>query len=241
MAESDGRSGGASGATLNALGARLSRRGFLAAGCASAAMVGIGGLGVMSGQVDAPLLRPPGMDSQADLLARCNRCGRCLQACPYDIVTPLPPGESLVGWGTPTLDFAHGYCDFCMKCVDACPTGALRYGTATEGDIGVAVVVKDACVAWDWAGCTVCADECPVEGAIMLDEHDRPVIQENLCNGCGRCEQVCPTASLRAYDSTAAAKGIVVVSRQSSAARAGAPLTSAELREGRYRKGGDAA
>ena len=75
----------------------------------------------------------------------------------------------------------------------------------------------------------------------MLDEHDRPVIQENLCNGCGRCEQVCPTASLRAYDSTAAAKGIVVVSRQSSAARAGAPLTSAELREGRYRKGGDAA
>ncbi len=233
MVVNDKKTGAADGA--------ITRRGFLAAGCMSAAAVGLGGLGTVSGQVDAPFLRPPGMDSQADMLARCNRCQRCVQVCPYNIVMPLPLGESLVGWGTPTLDFTHGYCDFCMKCVDACPTGALRYGAATEGNIGAAVVVKDACVSWDWMGCTVCANECPVEGAITLDDHDRPVVHVNLCDGCGRCEQVCPTASLRAYDNTAEAKGIVVVSRQSAAVREGGSVTSAALREGRHGKGGDVA
>ena len=217
----------------------ITRRRFVAAGCVGAAMVGLGGFGAASGQVDKPFVRPPGMDSQADLLARCDRCDRCVQVCPYDIVMPAPLADSVVGWGTPVLDFTHGYCDFCMKCTEACPTGALRYGTATESDIGVAVVVKDACVAWDWAGCTVCIDECPVEGVISLDEHDRPVVRANVCTGCGRCEQVCPSASLRAYDSAVEAKGIVVVSRQSAAGCATEPLSSEKLRESRLAKGGD--
>ena len=85
--------------------------------------------------------------------------------------------------------------------------------------LGVAVVVKDACVAWDWAGCTVCKDECPVDGAIELDERDRPVIHADYCDGCGACERACPSASLRAYDAGVATKGIVVVSRYAQTAQ----------------------
>ena len=163
----------------------ISRRGFLAAGAVGAAMVGVGGFGAVSRQADAAFVRPPGAESNAQLVAACDRCGRCLQACPYGIVTPVPLAENLVAYGTPTLAFDHGCCDFCMQCVDACPTGALAYGGPRERDLGVAVVVKDACVAWDWAGCTVCKDECPVEGAITLDDHDRPVVHPEYCDGCG--------------------------------------------------------
>ncbi|WP_139651618.1 4Fe-4S dicluster domain-containing protein [Raoultibacter phocaeensis] len=218
---------------------RISRRGFLAAGCVSAAMVGLGGIGLATRQADAAYVRPPGMESQADLIARCDRCQRCLQVCPYDIITPLPLGENLVAYGTPVLDFTHGYCDFCMLCTDVCPTGALRLGTPTEANIGVAKVIKDACVAWDWTGCTVCKDECPVEGAITLDDHERPVVHADLCDGCGRCEEVCPSASLRAYNNAVEEKGIVVVSRDSVVGRIEGPIEGATLRDGRYVREGD--
>lgn len=208
---------------------QISRRGFLAAGAVGAAMVGVGGFGAVSRQADAAFVRPPGASSGAEVVAACDRCQKCLQACPYGIVTPVPLAESLVAYGTPMLSFRNGYCDFCMQCVDACPTGALAYGGPAERDLGVAVVVKDACVAWDWAGCTVCKDECPVEGAITLDDHDRPVVHPEYCDGCGKCEQVCPSASLRAYNAAASDRGIVVVSRASEAAQATVAVPSAEL------------
>lgn len=220
-------------------GGSITRRGFLAAGCVSAAMVGLGGFGAVTKQSDIPFVRPPGMESQVDLIARCDRCQRCLQVCPYDIITPVPLGSSVVGYGTPTLDFTHGYCDFCMKCTDACPTGALRYGTPTEQDIGIAVVIKDSCVAWDWTGCTVCKDECPVEGAITLDDHERPVVHSDLCTGCGRCEEVCPSASLRAYNNAVEEKGIVVVSRDSLAAQSEGAIDGITVRDGRFVVAGD--
>lgn len=212
----------------------ITRRGFLAAGVAGAALVGVGGFGAVTKQADRPYVRPPGTVSDAALVAACNRCQRCLQACPYGIVTPVPLAESLVAYGTPTVAFNNGYCDFCMKCVDACPTGALSYGVPAERDLGVAKVVKEACVAWDWSGCTLCKDECPVDGAITLDDHDRPVVHADYCDGCGRCEQVCPSASLRAYDATVESKGIVVVSRASEIALREGAVTGEELAAGRH-------
>lgn len=196
----------------------VSRRGFLAAGAVGAAMVGAGGFGAVTRQVDAAFVRPPGARGAAHLVSACNRCSRCVQACPYGIVSPVPLVESIVGYGTPQLVFEHGACDFCMECVEACPTSALSFGGERERDCGVAVVVRDACVAWDWSGCTVCVDRCPVEGAVTLDAQSRPVVHAEYCDGCGVCEQVCPSASLRAYDPNAADKGIVVVSRASEAA-----------------------
>lgn len=213
----------------------FTRREFLAAGVVSAATIGLGGAVALARDADTLYLRPPGAQSEDDLLSRCNRCQRCVQACPYSIVQPIAFSAAFMATGTPELVFKTGFCDFCMKCVDECLTGALREGTPTYDNIGVAKVVSDACVAWDWAGCTVCVDECPVEGAIVLDEHRRPVVDEDLCDGCGKCELECPAASLRAYNAATLEKGIYVIPRRSVAASIAGACTSAELSAGRAR------
>lgn len=210
----------------------LSRRDFVAAGALCAAVAGVGGLGAVAKQANATPLRPPGCASEEDFLALCDRCQRCVQVCPYAIVQPMPFSRRFLEVGTPELVFKTGFCDFCMKCMEVCPTGALRTSAATSENIGVAKVVSDACVAWEWAGCTVCVDECPVEGAMHIDEHGRPVVKEDLCNGCGKCEAICPAASLRAYNAATLERGIYVVPRDSVAAQVSGALTSNQVRAG---------
>lgn len=205
-------------AAVNGLCPSLDRRAFVGAGAVCLLMAGVGAYGLASGEPDATFVRPPGAASNASLLASCDRCNRCVQACPQGIIVPLQLSEGIVTYGTPTLAFSQGRCDFCMKCVEACPTGALAFGGERERDMGVAVIVSDACVAWEWSGCTVCHDECPVMGAITLDEKGRPEVHPDYCDGCGTCEAKCPSSSLRSYNPKVHEKGIVVVSRESMAA-----------------------
>lgn len=215
----------------------MSRRQFCIAGGAAAVVAAAGGAGFLAWEsAEAVYLRPPGAQSESDLLAKCDRCQRCVQICPYGLVQPRPLSLDFPTTGTPELIFKDGYCDFCMKCMEVCPTGALSLQAPTSRNIGTAKVISDACVAWDWQGCTICADECPVEGAITLDDRGRPHVDESLCDGCGLCEQVCPAPSLRAYNSASAEKGIYVVSRDSAAAAAKGAITTDQFLAGRYRR-----
>jgi ferredoxin len=103
--------------------------------------------------------------------------------------------------GLSTLANASGsaYCNFCMLCVDSCPTGALRTFDATVEWIGQAVVAQAYCIAFEKVGgCRKCVDYCPM-GAITLDETQRPVVDLAKCNGCGVCENICPTDSYRSF------------------------------------------
>lgn len=215
----------------------MSRRQFCIAGGAAAIAAAAGGVGFLAREsAEVVYLRPPGTESEADLLAKCDRCQRCVQVCPYNLVQPRPLSLDFPTVGTPELVFKNGYCDFCMKCMEVCPTGALSLQAPTAYDIGTAKVISDACVAWDWQGCTICADECPVEGAIVLDDRGRPHVDEGLCDGCGLCEQVCPAPSLRAYNSASAEKGIYVVSLSSQAAAAAGAITTEQFRTERHRR-----
>ncbi|MFR1637794.1 MAG: 4Fe-4S dicluster domain-containing protein [Eggerthellaceae bacterium] len=202
----------------------ISRRGFLAAGAVGAAMVGVGGFGAVSRQADAAFVRPPGAESNAQLVAACDRCGRCLQACPYGIVTPVPLAENLVAYGTPTLAFDHRCCDFCMQCVDACPPA--RSPTAAR-----------ASATWRCRG-----GEGRVRGLGLGRLHrvqgrvpgggrhhagrPRPAGgASQYCDGCGKCRQCAPRPRC-AYDASVEDKGIVVVSRSSEAAQATGAVSS---------------
>ena len=55
-------------------------------------------------------------------------------------------GDGFLRARTPVLDFHKGYCDFCGKCIEVCPTGALRSFDETAEKLGVAVVQKPRCL-----------------------------------------------------------------------------------------------
>ena len=49
------------------------------------------------------LLRPPGAQGEADFSARCIKCGKCMEACPYLALSPAP-GDQGIAAGTPMVD-----------------------------------------------------------------------------------------------------------------------------------------
>jgi ferredoxin-type protein NapG len=85
----------------------------------------------------------------------------------------------------------------CKKCVEVCPTQALKPFNINTVKIGIAVV-NGRCIAWNAGGCDVCSVKCPYD-AISLDQEKRPVVNAARCNGCGVCEKECPALMLRSY------------------------------------------
>lgn len=189
----------------------LGRREFLRVLGPMGAMLGAGWLLAKQGE-SGQFVRPPGALHESDFLARCIKCRRCEEVCPQQVIQPVTLSQSWMAAGTPHLDFRQGYCDLCMRCVEECPSGALRFITPEHVRLGIAEVDRAACVAWAWDGCSVCTETCPTN-AIVLDEHNRPTVDPDLCNGCGMCEWDCPRATLRNYD-PARSKGIRVVPLQ---------------------------
>lgn len=56
---------------------------------------------------------------------------------------------------------------------------------------GIASIRTLHCLAWQGTPCTVCSEQCPEPGAIVLDR-GRPTIVADRCTGCGTCRDVCP-------------------------------------------------
>lgn len=54
--------------------------------------------------------------------AKCSSCGLCASSCPMENIT-MHQGHPV--WGS--------RCALCLRCYHICPTGAVEYGTATEG------------------------------------------------------------------------------------------------------------
>ena len=110
------------------------------------------------------LLRPPGAQGEADFSARCIKCGKCMEACPYLALSPAP-GDQGIAAGTPMVDARAQACRLCedFPCVEACPTNALR-GIEGRSDVrmGTAVIDEDLCIAFQGMRCEVCYRTCPL-------------------------------------------------------------------------------
>jgi Pyruvate/2-oxoacid:ferredoxin oxidoreductase delta subunit len=114
-------------------------------------------------------------------------------------------GEATVGGRIPTFSLREGLAVPQQRRDDtpeAAPARdvAPRPGTATAAPaLGATVRVRtQLCLAWQGSFCTTCVEQCPVEGAIVL-ELGRPRVVPERCNGCGICVRRCP-APLNAFE-----------------------------------------
>ncbi|MDD2566619.1 MAG: ferredoxin-type protein NapG [Thiovulaceae bacterium] len=182
--------------------------------------LGLGALGgfVWSAYVDevsasSLVLRPPGALAEKDFLKTCIKCGLCVEACPFDTLVLAKPGDNKP-LGTPYFTPREVPCYMCpdIPCVPVCPTGALKEESVTfEGkrninlaDMGVAVVDSKNCIAYWGIQCDACYRACPLLGSAITIEYSKnertgkhafmkPVVDSDVCTGCGLCEKACVT------------------------------------------------
>jgi Pyruvate/2-oxoacid:ferredoxin oxidoreductase delta subunit len=103
-----------------------------------------------------------------------------------------------------------GYCEYnCTLCGQVCPTGAipnLPNEQKKREVIGKAVFDKNHCLPFArHTSCIVCEEHCPIphkairstvetlktpDGRIV--QVQVPYVVDEICNGCGICEYVCP-------------------------------------------------
>ena len=176
--------------------------GKVIAGVAAAVVAGQGAYAVAKGK--SSLLRPPGSQGEADFMARCTKCGKCIEACPYQALAAAGIAEGAAA-GTPCIDPRHQACRMCedFPCVSACPTQALR-NVESRADVkmGYAVISDSICIAYQGLRCEVCYRVCPlIDQAITIEfgnrENDsihalfQPTINRDVCTGCGLCVERC--------------------------------------------------
>lgn len=173
------------------------------AGFIAAAAVVAGGV-YASSSGKKTVLYPPGAQSQADFLSRCIKCGKCIEACPWQALRPASL-DSQASVGAPTFDMTSRACRLCedFPCVEACPTKALRdIETRADVNIGYAKIDEEICLAHQGMRCEVCYRVCPlIDEAISIEfesiEGDTthmkfiPVINKEVCAGCGLCVERC--------------------------------------------------
>jgi ferredoxin-type protein NapG len=139
-------------------------------------------------------MRPPGALLESLFLSTCRGGGECAAACPYGTIRMAgPPG--LNAETTPTIIPTRMPCYLCtdVPCAAACPSGALVPLKPQAIKIGLAVVDKHACFAWQGSECELCVKACPVGPAALVRFEDKgPKVGADACTGCGICTNVCP-------------------------------------------------
>lgn len=148
---------------------------------------------------DRKFFRPPGAEDELQFLTSCTRCSLCKDVCPENIINLFSVNYGVKLAKTPFINPNKAPCSFCGKCIEACPTTALNEQTfKSTPQIGYAKIIKNACLAYNNTLCDFCIRACPTEGAIKL-KNFKPVINTNVCNGCGYCIQNCINENLSIY------------------------------------------
>lgn len=150
---------------------------------------------------ETPLV-PPGAKSVKNFYDKCTACQLCVSNCPNGV---LKTGSML----QPYMSYAEGYCrPECNVCSTLCPAGAITPLAEFEKltvSWGTAHVTHEECLQSKGVKCLNCMRHCPV-GAIRtvsVTGEDGiklllSVVNEELCIGCGACENLCPVRPVSA-------------------------------------------
>ena len=152
-------------------------------------------------------LTPPGSLSARNMKNHCTACQLCVSACPNGV---LRPSTDLMTFMQPKMSFERGYCrPECTECSSVCPAGAIKPITKEDKSsiqIGHAVWTRELCIPIrDDQECGNCARHCPTGAITMVPSNESdpkskkvPVVNEEMCIGCGTCEALCPSRPLSA-------------------------------------------
>lgn len=143
-------------------------------------------------------VRPPYALNELEFLLTCTRCSACVEACPHEVVFPLPVRLGAQVVGTPALDLLNKACHLCedWPCVASCESGALvRHDgaekvSAAPPRLATASINTRSCLPYSGPECGACASSCPIPGA-MVWEMEKPHIDPELCVGCALCRTSC--------------------------------------------------
>ena len=145
---------------------------------------------------------PPGARSVARLTSRCSACGLCISSCPGKALRAAGISSyGLAGMMMPRLDFANGFCSpDCHKCAEVCPAEAIERTPSPKERarlrVGIAEWRHWECITEKGSSCGLCAGRCPQKAITMVKrdgaEFAQPVVDGELCIGCGKCEYYCP-------------------------------------------------
>ncbi|MEH6822832.1 MAG: ferredoxin-type protein NapF [Motiliproteus sp.] len=135
-------------------------------------------------------IRPPWSVAESAFIQDCSRCGDCIQQCPEAI---LIKGSG----GFPEVDFQLGECTFCGDCVASC--AAAVFNPVDTDPWSHKVAINERCITRQQVVCRSCVEQCEPEAISLTMQPGgvgTPVLNSDLCNGCGACIAVCPTQAI---------------------------------------------
>ena len=135
-------------------------------------------------------IRPLGAVDEIEFLSLCTRCNACKMICPTETIALFGHKKGTVLMNTPYMRLNEAPCSFCEKCIEVCPTGALRKSEEAYQPLAKVTVRPSNCVAYQQVMCDYCIRACPIEGALSFPDR-KPVVDQEKCTGCGYCVSAC--------------------------------------------------
>lgn len=132
----------------------------------------------------------PWIISPTHFYAHCTRCNLCIDSCATKII-------SIGDGGFPTIDFSKGECSFCYQCAQVCETNIFKPRTTEPWQ--QSITIANDCLAFNKIACRSCEDFCESAAIVfkpLLGSPSQPLVNSELCNGCGACIKPCPTQSI---------------------------------------------
>lgn len=189
------------------------RRRFLATGATIAATLPVvsavarTAAGSVEKKVVNPLT-PPGSIGLERFKDKCTGCHLCVVHCPSQVLYPAGLQFGLGYALKPHMAYIDSYCNYeCTVCADVCPNQAIELASVDDKmttQVGIAEFFLERCIVeTENTDCGACSEHCPTQ-AVHMELYKEgstltvPVVEPDLCVGCGGCESICPVRPERA-------------------------------------------